>query len=187
MIMRLFSRKIQVAFVDDATGETFAKTEMPPANLPESFEIATTLHLGDADWSVVHAQPKTRADYTKSKSLILRLRKIEKIPADAISYSQLDITERLYDDQNLGKDEWISTTPINSRIKKPGDSGLPSLDADSEEVYQAASKLSDLRESISIPGDGVYCPICHIANIDLKKLRTPCPKCGRKLLRFGWT
>ena len=49
-----------------------------------------------------------------------------------------------------------------------------------------ASKLSQVRESIPIPNDGVYCPICHIANIELAKLRTPCPKCGRALLKFGW-
>ena len=49
-----------------------------------------------------------------------------------------------------------------------------------------ASKLSQVRESIPIPNDGVYCPICHIANIELPKLRTPCPKYGRALLKFGW-
>ena len=64
--------------------------------------------------------------------------------------------------------------------------GLPSVHASEEEVYEVASKLSLFRESIPIPNDGVYCPICHIANIDLAKLRTPCPKCGRALLKFGW-
>jgi len=185
--MGFFNRKIHVTFIDDATGEVFAKTEMPPTNLPESFEIETTLHLGEVNWLVTHAQPKMRAEYTKSKSLILRLRKIEKLPAYAISYSQLDITERFDDNKNIKRDEWIATTPINSRIKNPESAGLPSLDANSEEVYLAASKLSILRESISILGDGVYCPICHIASIDLEKLRTPCPKCGRALLKFGWT
>ncbi len=54
-----------------------------------------------------------------------------------------------------------------------------------EEVYRRASSLSELRESIPIDGDGVYCPICHIANIDLGKLRTPCPRCGRGLLNLA--
>jgi hypothetical protein len=37
-----------------------------------------------------------------------------------------------------------------------------------------------------IPSAGVYCPVCHIANVDLGRLRTPCPQCGRPLLKFGW-
>jgi hypothetical protein len=55
-----------------------------------------------------------------------------------------------------------------------------------DEIYRVASRLSALRESIPIPNDGVYCPVCHIANIDLGRLRTPCPQCGRALLKFGW-
>lgn len=185
--MGWFSRKVQVTFINDATGEPFANTRMPPADLPETFEIETTLHLGDADWSVVHTEPRTREQYTKSGTLTLRLRKIESMAADEIMYSQLDITEQFDDNQRLGKDEWITTTPLNATMKNPESSGLPSPDAGPEEVYRVASKLSELRESIPIPDDGVYCPICHIANIDLEKLRTPCPTCGRELLKFGWT
>jgi len=184
--MGWFSRKVTVTLIDDATGAAFATTTMPSADLPESFEIETTLHLGEADWSVVHAEPRTRAEYTRSGSLTLRLRKVERIATEAISFSQLDITERFGDDQRLGKDEWISTTPLNATIPNPESAGLPSPGADSEEVYRVASEMSALRESIPIPNDGVYCPICHIANVDLEKLRTPCPKCGLALLKFGW-
>jgi hypothetical protein len=185
--MGWFSRKVRVTLIDDATGAEFATTTLPPTDLPESFEAGTTLHLGQADWSVIRAEPQTREGYAKSGSLTLRLRKIEKMSAEAISFSQLDITERFDDNQQLGKDEWIQTTPLNERIQDPESSGLPSAGADSEIVYRIASKMSELRESIPIPDDGVYCPICHIANTDLEKLRTPCPNCGRELLKFGWT
>jgi hypothetical protein len=184
--MGLFSRKVLVTLIDDATGVAFATSKMPPADLPESFEIETTLHLGEANWSVVHAEPRTRKDYTKSGSLTLRLRKVEKVAADSLSFSQLDITEGFGDDRRLGKDDWIATTPLNATIKNPESAGLPALGADANEVYRVASKMSALRESIPIPNDGVYCPICHIANVDLGKLRTPCPQCGRELLKFGW-
>jgi hypothetical protein len=185
--MGWFSRKVLLTLIDDATGAAFARTEMPQADLPESFEFETNLHLDDADWSVVHAEPRTREEYTKSGSLTLRLRKIEMIATETISFSQVDITERFDDNRNLAPDEWISTTPLCSRIGDPESAGLPSPGADEEEVYRVASKLSALRESIPIPDDGVYCPICHIANVDLGKLRTPCPRCGRELLKFGWT
>jgi hypothetical protein len=185
--MGWFSRKVLVTLIDDATGAAFARSKMPPDALPESFEIETTLHLGEADWSVVHANPRTRREYTKSGTLTLRLRKVEMIATDSMSFSQVDSTEQFGDDLSLRPDEWISTTPLNSTIENPESVGLPSPGADSEEVYRLASKLSEIRESIDIPNDGVYCPICHIANIDLGKLRTPCPECGRELLKFGWT
>src|SRR2546426_2414160 len=71
---------------------------------------------------------------------------------------------------------WISTVPLNKSMPKGKAMGLPSVEATDEEVYETASKLSRVRESISIPSDGVYCPVCHIANIQLAKLGTPCPK-----------
>src|SRR5262245_50356745 len=157
--MGWFSRKVALTLIDDATGAAFATTMMPPADLPESFEIETTLHLGEADWSVVRAEPRTREEYTKSGSLTLRLRKVEKIATETISFSQLDITERFGDNQRLGKDEWISTTPLNSTIPNPELAGLPSPGADSEEVYRVASKLSALRESIPI-GSSVLTDRC---------------------------
>jgi hypothetical protein len=113
-------------------------------------------------------------------------RKKEKVPAASIMYSQVDITEAFGDDQRLGPDDWIATMPLNATTADPQSVGLPRLEADANEVHRVASKLSELRESIPIPNDGVYCPVCHIANVDLGRLRTPCPQCERPLLKFGW-
>lgn len=85
--MTWFSSKVKVTFIDEATGDSFGVTEMLPTDLPESFEIDTTLHLGNEDWSVVDAQPKTRAEYEKSKSLVLRLRRIEMMAPSNILFS----------------------------------------------------------------------------------------------------
>jgi len=108
------------------------------------------------------------------------------LPTDQILFSQLDITEQFGDNERLKPDNWISTVPLNKTTPAGKASGLPPVDATDDQVYEAASRLSRLRESISIPSDGVYCPVCHIANTQLAKLRTPCPKCGRALLKFGW-
>jgi hypothetical protein len=113
-------------------------------------------------------------------------KKQETAPAEAMSYSQVDITEAFGDNERLGADEWITTVPLNGTTPDPESMGLPAAGAEAAEVYPVASKLSDLRESIAIPNDGVYCPVCHIANVDLNRLREPCPKCGRPLLKFGW-
>jgi len=106
------------------------------------------------------------------------------MPPGEISYSQLDITERFDDHLHLKPEDWISTVPLNKSV--PKGKGLPPVTASDEELYKAAARLSQLRESISIPSDGVYCPVCHIANTQLAILHTACPKCGRALLKFGW-
>jgi hypothetical protein len=110
----------------------------------------------------------------------------ESLPPQQISVSQVDITERFGDHLSLGADDWIETTPLNASIPNPQAQGLPPLGASEDEVHRVAARLSEIRESIGIPNDGVYCPVCHIANVTLSGLRTPCPRCGRPLLRFGW-
>ena len=113
-------------------------------------------------------------------------KKIETIDSGELSFSQVDITVSFCDNENLGIDDWVDTIPLNKDEKNPGKKGLPPIDANSEQIYHIAKSLSKIRDFINLPTDGVYCPICHIANIDLKKLYIPCPKCGRKLLRFDW-
>ncbi len=108
------------------------------------------------------------------------------MPHGPLSYSQLDVTETFGDNERLKPEEWISTVPLSTMTTNGQASGLPPADAGDEEVYAVAARMSQIRESIPIQGDGVYCPVCHIANTQITKLRTPCPKCGRPLLKFGW-
>jgi len=53
-----------------------------------------------------------------------------------------------------------------------------------EKVYEIGMQLSFLREQISNLPDGVYCPICHIANTSANKLHTPCPECRKKVIKI---
>jgi hypothetical protein len=108
------------------------------------------------------------------------------IEPQKIGYTQADITERFGDNLSLGPDDWIETVALNSRTEDPVSVGLAPVDASDDEVYEAASRLSVIREKFNIPEDGVYCPVCHIANVTLGLLHQPCPKCGRQLLKFGW-
>ncbi len=91
--MSWFHRKVDLTLVDDATGAVFASSMMLPDELPDSFKIDTTLHLGGDDWSVIRAEPEMKAEFTKSGKLTLRLRKVQTMAPEAISFSQLDITE----------------------------------------------------------------------------------------------
>lgn len=112
--------------------------------------------------------------------------KTQMMPPGQISYSQLDITETFGDNKRLKPEDWISTVPLSKMTPNGQASGLPPANANDQEIYAVAAGMSQIRESIPIPSDGVYCPVCHIANTQLAKLRTPCPKCGRPLLKFGW-
>ncbi len=113
-------------------------------------------------------------------------KKQRSVSQNNLRYTQVDITEHFGDNLNLGPEEWIETKSIYLDFPNPEASGLPSKDASPEKIYEIASTLSSLREEIVIPTDGVYCPICHIANTQLQRLHSPCPKCGRELLKFGW-
>ena len=113
-------------------------------------------------------------------------RKKQKAPVPAMMYSQVDITEAFGDNERLGPNDWLATVPLNATTADPESMGLPPVGADVDEVHRVASELSELRESIPVPSDGVYCPVCHIANANLGRLRTPCPQCSRPLLKFGW-
>ena len=107
-------------------------------------------------------------------------------PSNTIGFTQVDTTERFGDDLSLEADDWIETVALNTLVSHGESMGLPAIEASEEAIYSIASQLSSIRESIEIPNDGVYCPTCHIANVNLSLLRTPCPKCGKELLKFGW-
>lgn len=113
-------------------------------------------------------------------------KQVEAAPEQPLQFSQVDSTERFGDDKRLGPDDWIQTFALNTRVPNPERMGLPPKGADAETVYRIASKMSELRERIRVPNDGVYCPVCHVANVQIARLRKPCPKCGRGLLKFGW-
>jgi hypothetical protein len=111
---------------------------------------------------------------------------VEMIDPQKLSYTQLDITETFGDNLRLKPEEWVDTVPLNAKLPNPEAAGLPSVNSSPDIIHAVAEEMSKLREQFTQLNDGVYCPVCHIANIDLNKLHSPCPKCSRKLLKFGW-
>jgi hypothetical protein len=125
-----------VTLIDDATGAGFTTTEMPPAKLPETFEIATTMHLGDADWSVVHAEPRTKPEFTKSGSLTLRLRRIEKADPSEILFGLPSICDRLAavgncalagDECILHEDDWRQFELVSRQFATESDAEIEAI------------------------------------------------------------
>lgn len=142
--MGWFSRKIAVTLIDDATGAPFATTEMPPADLPESFEVETILHLGEADWSVIHAEPSTRPEYTKSGTLVLRLRRVEQVNLSDILFSLPSICDRLPavgvaplagDECVLHEDDWRQFEFVSRQLAVESDAEIAAVRRIHEEEH----------------------------------------------------
>ena len=106
---------VSVTFIDDAASTAMATLDLPIANLPDTFELETTLHLGDDDWTVVSAQPRTKPEFARSGKLVLRLHKLETVDLSDILYSLPSICDRLPavadtpptgDNLILAEDDW---------------------------------------------------------------------------------
>ncbi len=112
---------------------------------------------------------------------------IEQVDSATLNFTQVDITENFDDNLSFTDDDWIKTMPLNDCLGHDNQGNLPALGASDHEIYRIALSLSKIREEFQVPGDGVYCPICHIANVEIIRLGKDCPKCGRALLAFGWS
>lgn len=75
--MTSFSLNIEVTFIDELSDKSLGVTQIAANNLPDVFERDTTINLSGVDWNVLNSRPKTRAQYTKSRQLILWIRRVE--------------------------------------------------------------------------------------------------------------
>ncbi|WP_326796816.1 hypothetical protein OG946_16260 [Streptomyces sp. NBC_01808] len=81
------AESVRVVFVDAETEAEFARTELAPGQLPDSFEHETRLDLGGEPWAVVRAEPPTAAQFLRSGSLVLTLRRIQPVDPQELTYS----------------------------------------------------------------------------------------------------
>ena len=91
--MGLFDRlfgindKIKVQFIDNSNGRTIGVSQMKAEQLPETFSVPTTMHIQDSDWNVEEANPENSIDFVKTKSLVLKMLKIEKVNPNDIWFT----------------------------------------------------------------------------------------------------
>ena len=82
---------IRLEMIDVSTGKTMGVSEMPPEQLPETFEIETVLHLGEVSWSIVEAIPAKSEDFLKTKNLVLKMSRVEEVNPESILFSMSTI------------------------------------------------------------------------------------------------
>ena len=92
--MTAFSLNIEVTFIDNLTDQPLGVTQIAANNLPDLFEQDTIINLSGVDWHVLNARPKTRAQYTKSKQLILWIERVEAVNSTELLYSLPSICKK---------------------------------------------------------------------------------------------
>lgn len=86
--------EIRVRLMENGTGKVLNETRAPATALPETFTPGqTTLTLGGKPWTVVRAEPKTRAEYIETGQLTLTLEPTELVPGKNILYSTPTIND----------------------------------------------------------------------------------------------
>lgn len=80
---------IDVMFYERGEGAPFAKSKLPIDQLPDTFQIETTLHIQGDDWLVSKTIPTTKEEFQKSGELKVFLYKPVKttLPAQDILFS----------------------------------------------------------------------------------------------------
>jgi len=88
-------KHIQVLFFEVGAVKPFAQSELPVEQLPDTFQIETTLHIGNDDWMVSEAIPSSKAEFRKTGKVTIRLFKPTKltVPPSTILYSLPTITD----------------------------------------------------------------------------------------------
>lgn len=85
--MGLFSKTVAVAFIDEATGNPIATSNVPLEQLPDTFELDTKLEMAGAPYVVVRANPLTKAEFANTKRLWVYLRRLEALDPKKILFS----------------------------------------------------------------------------------------------------
>ena len=81
------NNKIKVQLIDNLNGQTIGVSEMTADQLPETFSMPTTMHIQGDDWSVEEAIPENSIDFIKTKSLVLKMRKVENMNPNDIWFT----------------------------------------------------------------------------------------------------
>jgi len=97
-IMFGFARKhdkIRVEFVEEGKEIPFAVSMVPIGQLPDTFEVATTLDISGKKWSVVDAAPKQKSDFPKSEQLRAVLSQLQMVNPKDLLFSLPTINDRM--------------------------------------------------------------------------------------------
>jgi hypothetical protein len=88
---------ISVRFIDNSTNNEIARSNVPVAQLPDTFELETTLDMPGGKYQVTNATPKNKPEFQKTGKLEIYLHKIEFIDPSKLLYSLPTIENSIFD------------------------------------------------------------------------------------------
>jgi hypothetical protein len=68
------TQQIHVTFIDVTSQSSLGTTSLPLEDLPDTFELSTTLGMHDKEFEVVRADPMTKSEFSKTGHLVVVLR-----------------------------------------------------------------------------------------------------------------
>jgi len=162
---------VHVELVDAVTQTPIAEADLPIEQLPESFAVSTTLHLGDHDFHVEHAEPVTRAEFAASGRLRLVLRKIEHVDPKKILFSLPTLEHALPPLRPGGSDDALTIHEDDWRqVELVAESLLPAVETELAAIREVLAERGDLpgfrrlhvRERIAQPLAALRLPLDDI-------------------------
>jgi hypothetical protein len=143
------NNNIKVQFIDNFNGQTIGVSEMTADQLPETFSVQTTMHIQDEDWTIEEAIPENSTEFIKTKSLVLKMRKVEKMNPNDIWFSLptisnefpelIETTNQTDFDINIHEDDYRQREFLNV-------SSLPVVEqefVEIKDIWENQSKKSD--------------------------------------------
>ena len=124
---------IRVEFINVDTGKVFTTSDVSPENLPDTFAINTTMHLGLEDWEVVSAEPTHKNDFLKTHKLRLVLRKVVLMDPKKILFTfpsicnylgELTVEPRTGNELIIHEDNWRNIEIVSRKFENDVDSDL---------------------------------------------------------------
>ena len=154
---------IEVEFYEGETNTPFAQSKIPVDQLPDTFQIDTTMNIGEKDWRVIDAQPAEKADFRKTGNLKLVLTEVETTLVDPneLLYSLPTINDTLAGVENpdslediavFREDDWRQFEFISNTLEAKVISELKAI----EQIYEnhregAGFNQLHIREAIQEP------------------------------------
>ncbi|WBB58168.1 hypothetical protein O7599_21230 [Streptomyces sp. WMMC500] len=140
------AESVRVVFVDAETEEEFARTELAPGQLPDSFEYETRLDLGGESWAVVRADPPSAAQFLRSGSLVLTLRRIQTVDPQEMAYSLPTIFDPLPPTEDstgsgehfvIHEDDWRQAELVSRQLAGQVEAEMRAI----HEVFRQSSRV----------------------------------------------
>jgi len=83
----LFGRTVHVEFFDADSGKLLFSGKQKLEVLPDSFALATTLHLKEKQWSVVRAEPTDKSIFQRTRALKLWIAPVTMVDPSKLLFS----------------------------------------------------------------------------------------------------